>query len=143
MEAHPKLPVSSSSPEEPTLEQTAKLKDAAEQGDAEAQFSLGLSYDIGNGVAEDHKEAVRWYTKAAEQGHADAQYRLGFSYHYGYGGVIKDKVQAYAWYNIAAANGDEHAKRMKAWVVMTKEQIAEAEKLSTEMIKANPKLMGD
>tara|TARA_Y100000588_G_scaffold3882_1_gene5007 strand:- start:102 stop:206 length:105 start_codon:yes stop_codon:yes gene_type:complete len=34
---------------------------------------------------------------------------------------------------------------MKASVAeeMTKEQIAEAEKLSTEMVEANPKLLGD
>jgi len=52
---------------------------------------------------------------------------------------------AYAWYNIAAANGNENGKEYKAEMAqeMTKEQIAEAQKLSTEMVEANPKLMGD
>jgi hypothetical protein len=48
-------------------------------------------------------------------------------------------------FNISAANGQELSKEYKTKVAkeMTKEQIAEAQKLSTEMIETNPKLMGD
>jgi TPR repeat protein len=46
---------------------------AAEQGNAEAQYYLGVSYDIGEGVSQDKIEAVKWYRLAAEQGHAEAQ----------------------------------------------------------------------
>ncbi len=49
----------------------------AEAGDAEAQFNLGVRYDVGRGVPEDDVEAVRWYRLAAEQGDAYAQYDLG------------------------------------------------------------------
>ena len=49
----------------------------AEQGDASAQFNLGLMYDNGNGVPEDDRQAVFWYRKAAEQGVAGAQNNLG------------------------------------------------------------------
>ena len=52
------------------------LKVAAEQGDAEAQFSLGVMYDFGEGVPQNDTEAVRWYRMAAEQG-AAAQFNLG------------------------------------------------------------------
>lgn len=46
----------------------------AEQGDVEAQLTLGAVYSEGGpGVTEDYKEALKWYTKAAEQGHAGAQ----------------------------------------------------------------------
>ena len=38
----------------------------AEQGHAKAQYNLGLMYDKGKGVVQDHKEAAKWYTKAAE-----------------------------------------------------------------------------
>jgi TPR repeat protein len=34
-------------------------------------------YDSGEGVAQDHAEAVIWYTLAAEQGLAAAQLNLG------------------------------------------------------------------
>ena len=53
----------------------------AEQGDAEAQYNLGVSYYNGEGVAQDYAEAVKWWRKAAEQGYADAQYNLGLSYY--------------------------------------------------------------
>ena len=48
----------------------------AEQGDAFAQYNLGLMYDQGLGVPQDYKEAVKWYRLAAEQGYADAQTNL-------------------------------------------------------------------
>ena len=41
---------------------------AAEQGDAYAQYNLGLMYRKGEGVPQDDAEAVRWYRLAAEQG---------------------------------------------------------------------------
>jgi TPR repeat protein len=43
---------------------------AAEQGNAEGQYSLGGKYDSGDGVAQDFAEALKWYRKAAEQGTA-------------------------------------------------------------------------
>jgi TPR repeat protein len=46
---------------------------AASQGFAAAQSSLGYFYNIGEGVAQDLKEGVRWTRKAAEQGDAQAQ----------------------------------------------------------------------
>ncbi|PWL66218.1 MAG: hypothetical protein DBY30_05255 [Verrucomicrobia bacterium] len=49
---------------------------AARQGDAEAQFYLGLCYNYGDGVEKDLSEAVKWYRKAADQGDALAQYNL-------------------------------------------------------------------
>ena len=43
---------------------------AAEQGDADAQFNLGVMYAKGVGVPKDASQAVTWFRKAAEQGHA-------------------------------------------------------------------------
>ena len=43
-------------------------RSAAEQGHAGAQCNLGVMYENGQGVKQDHAEAVRWYRKAAEQG---------------------------------------------------------------------------
>tara|TARA_R110000765_G_scaffold324976_2_gene416497 strand:+ start:916 stop:1131 length:216 start_codon:yes stop_codon:yes gene_type:complete len=53
---------------------------AAEQGDADAQYNLGIMYDTGRGVPENDAEAVRWYRLAAEQGDANAQFNLGGMY---------------------------------------------------------------
>ena len=57
----------------------------AEDGDSISQYNLGLMYNNGWGVSQDHKEAMKWYTLAAEQGYAKAQYNFGFMYHNGQG----------------------------------------------------------
>lgn len=44
-----------------------ELKTLAEQGDAAAMYDLGVAYDFGDGVEQNHEEAVRWYRLAAEQ----------------------------------------------------------------------------
>ena len=108
-------------------------KKAAERGDAVAQFNLGIMYRNGEGVPEDDAEAARWYRRAAEQGHAGAQLNLGVIYDNGEG-VPEDDVQAYAWYSIAAAQGHELAKKNKEKIAtdMSRDQIAEAQKLSRE-----------
>ena len=49
---------------------------AAEQGDPDAQYNLGLMYDNGNGVQRNYAEALRWLRMAAKQGFADAQTAL-------------------------------------------------------------------
>jgi TPR repeat protein len=51
---------------------------AAEQGDADAQYNLGVCYDNGHGVEQSYTEAVKWYKKAAEQGHEYAKKELDF-----------------------------------------------------------------
>ena len=52
----------------------------AEQGDANAQYNLGVMYRNGEGVPEDDRQAAFWYRKAAEQGDASAQNNLGLMY---------------------------------------------------------------
>ena len=49
----------------------------AEQGDAVAQFNLGVMYQQGQGVSQDYQTALKWYALAAEQGDAKAQLVLG------------------------------------------------------------------
>lgn len=84
------------------------FRKAAEQGDASAQYNLGLMYDKGRGVAQDDKQAVAWYRKAAEQGDVDAQRILGMMYDNGVG-VVQDNKLAYVWSSVSAANGDVKA----------------------------------
>jgi len=69
----------------------------------------------------------------AEQGNAEAQYQLGSKYYAG-AGVPKDYVQAYKWFNLAAAQGNVAAAKSRDNVAneMTREQIAEAQALSAD-----------
>ena len=57
----------------------------AEQGDADAQFHLGVMYESGQGVLRNDAEAIKWYRKAAEQDDAVAQFNLGIMYAKGEG----------------------------------------------------------
>ena len=73
-----------------------------------------------------------------------AQRNLGAMYLYGKG-VPKDWVYAYAWYNVAQANGDEKAKKWRDELGLTPELLVlrgQAQSLSTEIqkrIEANRK----
>ncbi len=81
----------------------------ADQGDASAQYNLGVMYANGQGVPKDDVQAVKWFRLAADQGQATAQYNLGFMYDNGRG-VPKDYVQAVKWYRLAADQGDAMAQ---------------------------------
>ena len=74
-----------------------------------AQKNLTSCYYNGNGVTQDYKEAVKWYTKSAEKGHADAQCLLGGCYYFGFG-VTKDEKEAVKWYTKSAEQGSGYAK---------------------------------
>jgi uncharacterized protein len=84
-------------------------KPLAEQGDAVAQYNLGLLYGNGWGVPKNNKTAVKWYRLAAEQGNARAQTNLGGMYDKGRG-VPQDYKTAVKWYRLAAEQGDAGAQ---------------------------------
>ena len=46
---------------------------AAEQGDAQAQYELGVMYANGQGVPQDYISAHMWLNLAAASGHEDAR----------------------------------------------------------------------
>ncbi len=76
----------------------------AEQGNAKAQYNLGVMYRNGHGVPQDDAEAMGWWRKAAEQGNAGAQNNLGVMYGKGLG-VPQDYAEAVGWYRKAAEQG--------------------------------------
>ena len=57
----------------------------AKNGNAIAQSNLGVMYENGLGVPEDHAEAVSWYRKSAEKGDVLGQSNLAFMYANGLG----------------------------------------------------------
>jgi uncharacterized protein len=77
------------------------MRPLAEQGLAQAQFSLGQIYyrDI------QFAAAAGWYRKAAEQGNAEAQFNLGFMYALGQGVPQRDDAASAGWYSKAAEQG--------------------------------------
>lgn len=73
-------------------------KPLADQGDADAQYNLGVWYYH---VEQDYVNAAKWYRKAAHQGHASAQHDLGSLYTLGQG-VLQSVAVAARWFRLAA-----------------------------------------
>lgn len=87
----------------------AVLRPMAADGDAEAQFLLGLAYRDGRGVAADRAEALRLFEAAAAQGHPDAAYLAGLAWYRGRG-VEADPERAVAYMYQAGEAGHAAAR---------------------------------
>jgi TPR repeat protein len=90
----------------------------------------------------DYTTATRIIRPIAESGDATAQYNLGIFYDNGLG-VPQDKISAYKWLSLAAAQGREGAAAIRDLIArrMTLAQIEEAQKLAREW-KPVPKEIG-
>ena len=75
----------------------------AEQGNAFAQYNLGMMYATVDAL-NDHKKAVKWLKLSSEQGNARAQVILGNLYDRGRG-VAQNHKTAVKWYRLAAEQG--------------------------------------
>ena len=94
------------------FERVVQWRKAANQGEAEAQYKLGIAYSIGEGVPRpSYVEAVRWWRKAALQKHPDAQYKLSKAYSHGKG-IAQNDAEAKRWLRKAAENGHPDAKNL-------------------------------
>ena len=114
------------------------VRQAADQGDAKAQYNLGVMYTNGRRVLKDAAEAVKWYRQAADQGLASAQFSLGVMYSNGRG-VLKDSVLAHMWSNIAGANGHEAARELRDNLKrdMTRAEVSRATELARDCMSSD------
>jgi TPR repeat protein len=88
---------------------------AAAQGNADAQYTLGIMHQAGSGGPQDEVEARRLLSLAAAQGNADAQCYLGLMHQAGSGGP-QDEVEARRLFSLLfslrAAQGHTEAKAL-------------------------------
>lgn len=83
---------------------------AAENGQIEAHCFLGRLYAEGGfGLPQDAAKALESFRAGAFKGEPVAQYNLAQYYAFGQG-VLKDKVKAYSWYKLAAAQNIAEAQ---------------------------------
>ena len=75
----------------------ASIREEAEKGSMEAQYSLALHYEKKG----DMTEAFKWYREAADQGDFESQYKVGACYEKGEG-VSQNPEEAFKWYKKAA-----------------------------------------
>ena len=79
-----------------------EIKQAAESGDAEAQYELAELYEwsdecLRQGVPQKQDEAYKWFKRAAVQGKPEAMYIVGTMYETGKG-VPQNIAKACQWY---------------------------------------------
>ena len=112
-------------------------------GFAPAQYLLGFMYKNGDGVPQNYKNAITWYTLAAEHGHAGAQAGLGLMYQNG-NGVLQDNTMAHMWFNIGSANGYEGGGTNRDVVAktMTPADIEKAQAMARECMSSDYKKCG-
>jgi TPR repeat protein len=93
-----------------------KLREAAQNGDRDAQFNLGVAYFDGKEIDQDYIEAAKWYGAAADQGDVQAQFNLGLMFYRGVG-LPKNLAYAYELFSLAAAQNDARAKQGMAAIL--------------------------
>ena len=81
----------------------------AENGNANAQYNMGVLYDEGYGVEQDYAQARDWYEKAAAQNYSKAEHNLGIMYQEGHG-VPQSDAKAAEWFKRAAEHGEPAAQ---------------------------------
>jgi len=86
----------------------AAIQKLAEQGNAEAQFNLGVMYAYGHGAPKNETRALEWFQKAADQGYVQAQVNLGLI-HYEGQGVLQDRNKACSMWRDAGEQGHKGA----------------------------------
>ncbi|MCB1970091.1 MAG: sel1 repeat family protein [Geminicoccaceae bacterium] len=107
----------------------AALTFAAEDGQAEAMFLLGVSYAQGQGVERNETAAARWFHQASKRGHARARTSMGYLYSIGKG-VRHDVILGFLFLTQASEMGDLLAKDLLSRLrkQMNPAQLREAEK---------------
>jgi TPR repeat protein len=84
------------------------LRKAAEAGDAEAYYFIGIAHEQGQGVAVDQAEATRWFLKGARMGHPSSQNKLAINLAEGIG-TPTNLTEAVGWFRKSAEQGNYEA----------------------------------
>ncbi len=80
------------------------LSQAADKGQAVAQYRLGTMYERGQGVAMDSTKAIHWYEMAANQGNRKAMHNLAVAYANG-PAAKRNMTESARWFAKAAGLG--------------------------------------
>ncbi len=114
------------------------LTKRANQGDARAEYALGMRYANGNEVKQDYRQAKQWFLRAADQGHVRAQEKVAASFFQGRGGP-QDYAKAYYWGLLAQAGGDETSRQivMSCADHLTPSQIAAEHKQADQWLHSH------
>ncbi len=119
-------------------EELEKLLAKAADGDAEAQFKLGLMYHLGKTLPQSYLRAAGWYKLASNGGNVNARNNLGVIHRDGLG-VPANDVMAYMWFNLAATDqgpyGIARKNRDRLNSSMDPQGILQAQQLGEEYLQ--------
>lgn len=110
----------------------------ADQGDADACYSLGWMYHNGYGLVINDREAENYWQRAAAQGHSDAMFALGNLYSLGGKNVSQDYVRAVRMWAQSAEMGHQDASR--ALLQLAAREDSELDAVFAELLSRNPRL---
>ncbi|MEE8428619.1 MAG: FimV/HubP family polar landmark protein, partial [Gammaproteobacteria bacterium] len=117
---------------------------SASQGEARAQYNIGVMHYKGIGTSRDLIAAARWIGAAAKQENGAAQLYLGVMYSLGEG-VPQDLVKSHSWLDRAIMNLPEGPERTEAIRQRTfvesklsPAQISEAQRIATTPASLEP-----
>lgn len=91
------------------VQKLALFRHLAGKGEAWAMYNLGVAYSKGNGVNQNDRTAIGWYTQAAAGDYAKAYIALGDIYSDG-AAFQPDFATAHEWYLKGATKGDAAAQ---------------------------------
>lgn len=91
------------------------LSEAANDGNTEAQYYLGIMHFHGYGVPVNYKESVRLFTLGANKNHSGSQIALGVLYIQGIG-LPQNFKQAAVLFTLAAKQDNLDAQNILGWI---------------------------
>jgi hypothetical protein len=86
-----------------------RVLNRAGAADSIAQYEMALRYADGEGVPQNYRDAMAWFSKAAANGNDKAEWKLGLGYIKGIG-VPHDERKAAVWFKRAANYGNIRAQ---------------------------------
>jgi len=95
-----------------------QYRKAADRGDTEARYNLGLLYELGNGVPQSYEIAAVWYREAASKGSLKAALKLGMLYDAGRGVAQSDKLAIAQYREVIKSGNDNAPERAEASKVL-------------------------
>lgn len=110
------------------------LTEAANNNVVNSQIVLAEMYLKGTGTQINNRKAAKLYQKAAKLGHTHSQYKLGLMYQNGQG-VIPSNIDAYAWFALAALNGDKKGLKSRDIIAkqLTNSGLEKAQRMAAEL----------
>ena len=111
---------------------------AAEDGNKDALFNLGLLFANGNGVKQDWDQAKTLFQKAGKRGSELAMFSLAIMYFNGQG-VPKDLPMAHVWASLGADLSNETSRKLRDSIekTMSDQEIAFSKKTKQRCVDSN------